>query len=105
MVTKDEALDFIEEEIANRRYLRIGRWQVIVGSNSDDLYFKDCKLNGYYRLGTTDQRVRLDAALYHNNNQMAPSFSKRPDDTLENSTHALQVVDTLEEHVDEEDDI
>ena len=46
-----------------------------MGTNSKDFYIKDAKLNGYYRLGTTDQRIRLDAAAYAQAGVLAPSFS------------------------------
>jgi hypothetical protein len=53
-LAKDDAIDHIEKQIADRNYIRVGRWQLIMGSNSQDFYIKDCKLNGYYRLGATD---------------------------------------------------
>jgi chromosome segregation ATPase len=77
-LTKKESIDYIEKQIADRKFLSIGNWKLIVGSSSNDFYIKDTVNDGYYRLGTTSQHIRLDAAAYHANGQAAPSFQKRP---------------------------
>ena len=58
------AITEIEKQIAEKNSIQIGRWMIMIGNNSHDFYIKDLKLNGYYRLGTTDQKIRLDAASY-----------------------------------------
>jgi hypothetical protein len=67
-VTDCNILEVLQTEIESQGFLQIGRWQLIQGGNSDDFYIKDMELGGYYRLGTTEQRIRLDSCIYGNNN-------------------------------------
>jgi len=77
-VTKKDAIDHIEKQISDRKFIQVGPWKLIVGTSSGDFYIKDTINNGYYRLGTTGQNIRLDAAAYHSKGMAAPSYKARP---------------------------
>ena len=56
-------MEILEVEIENQGYFSIGRWHLMYGAKSEDFYIKDSVDEGYYRLGTTSQRIRLDSCV------------------------------------------
>ena len=63
-VTDCNIIEILETEVEAQGYFQIGRWQLMEGANSHDFYIKDSEQEGYYRLGKTEQRIRLDSCIY-----------------------------------------